>query len=109
MVFAFSTLLKMLYTELDAYDFLYNNTKGDTPAGKVEKNRNGNYSGYTAKKMSQIRRLKIVTLIEHLKVFCLHTPSVPDFNTILILNTSCSQIISLEHLVYAIRTLSDVR
>ncbi len=33
------------------------------------------------KKVSQIRTLKIVTLIEHLKVFCLHTPSVPDFNT----------------------------
>ncbi len=37
---------------------------------------------YTAKKGSQIRTLKIVTLIEHLKVFCLHTPSVLDFNTI---------------------------
>ena len=34
------------------------------------------------KRVSQIRTLKIVTLnIEHLKVFCLHTPSVPDFNT----------------------------
>ena len=37
---------------------------------------------YTAKTVSHITTLKIVTLIEHLKVFCLHTPSVPDFNTI---------------------------
>ncbi len=45
---------------------------------------------HTAKKVSQIRTLKIVTPIEHLKVlvFCLHTPSVPHFNTTWILNTS---------------------
>ena len=43
------------------------------------------YLEYTAKmqkKVSQITTLKIVTLTEHLKVFSLHTPSVPDFNTI---------------------------
>ncbi len=43
-------------------------------------NRGNSY--YSAKKVSQIRTLKIVTLIEHQKVFCLHTPSVPGFNTI---------------------------
>ena len=47
-----------------------------------------NFEMCTAKKVSQIRTLKIITLFEHLKVFCLHTPSVLDFNTI-----SCSQII----------------
>ncbi len=35
------------------------------------------------KKMSEIRTLKFVTLIEHQKlVFCFHTQSVPGFNTI---------------------------
>ncbi len=36
---------------------------------------------YTAKSVP-IRTLKIFTLFEHLKVFCLHTPSVLDFHTI---------------------------
>ncbi len=43
-----------------------------------------NEPNYTTlqKEVSQIRTLKILTLIEHLKVFCLHTNSVPDLNTI---------------------------
>ena len=67
---------------------------------------------YTAKKVSQNTTLKIVTLTEHLKVFYLHTPSVPDFNTIMICEHDAFKIhivLSLEHLVYANRILSDVR
>ncbi len=60
---------------------------------------------YTAKKVSQIRTLTIVTLIEHLKVFCLHTPSVSDFkhnmNFEHIMFTNHIVFISLEHFLYA--------
>ncbi len=56
---------------------------------------------YTAKKVSQIRTLKIVTLIENLKVFCLHTPSVPDFKH----NMNFEHIMFTNHIVFKSGTL----